>query len=284
MNLIIIDYIKIRLSYLMELCKILNNDMFNLVSINHDNVNDYDEIFLLYDIVKSNNKIVCINKDFKIFDINQFSLNQIALMKIKYSSFGINFPNDNNHLTDVYLNNLKENLNIIVNQIRNYHTNTIKNEKINKDQIFIDNMYFNDKSKLDKYFMINIKYYLSKFDDSINIYDKMKLLYKIYSFVYNMFNFAVLLSDKFKKTIFSQIDCNRIQTFCVIYNDIYNNKYNLNIDIIDRYNKILIMVKILYIKNYTKDILESYINEINYINKLNNNELIFVDIINNNLM
>ena len=44
------------------------------------------------------------------------------------------------------------------------------------------------------------------------------------------------------------------------------------------------MVKILYIKNYTKDILESYINEINYINKLNNNELIFVDIINNNLM
>jgi hypothetical protein len=87
MDPIIIEFIKIRLSYLMELCKIINNDMFNLVTINHtidtlgDNVKDYNEILLKYDIIKTNNnKIVCIDDNLKIIDLNEFSLNQIALI------------------------------------------------------------------------------------------------------------------------------------------------------------------------------------------------------------
>ena len=286
MNENIIEFIKIRLSYLIELSKITNNDLFNYITINNHNAKDYDEMCIKYDIIKTNNnKIVCIDDNFKTIDINEFSLNQIALMKIKYSSFNLVFTNNTNDITTNYINKLKLDINQIINQIKNYHTNTKSFNNFNKELTYINNLILTDKTDSTKYFTTNMKNLLSKAENTYILVEKMKIISDIYSFVYNMFNIIITSGYKFKKLSYNQINRNRIDLLKVLYNNIKNNFVNnTNIDIIYKYYKILIIVKILYMKTYNKEELDSYTLDYNYKDNLSEDKMIFVDIIDNHLI
>jgi hypothetical protein len=285
-DLNIIEFIKIRLSYLIELSKIVNNDLFNHITINHHNANDYDEMCLKYDIIKTNNnKIVCIDDNFKTIDLNEFSLNQIALMKIKYSSFNLVFTDNINEITTDYIIKLKLDINQIRNQIKNYHTNLKSFDNYSKELTYINNLILTDKSNLTKYFTTNMKNLLSKAENTYILVEKMKIISDIYSLVYNMFNIIITLGHKFKKMSYNQINRNRVDLLKVIYNNIKNNFINnTNIDIIYKYYKILIIVKILYMKTYNKEELDSYTLEYNYKDNLLEEEMKFADIIDNHLI
>jgi len=285
MDPIITEYLKIRLSHMLELCKIINNDLFNLVTINHDNVKDYDEILLKYDIIKTNNnKFVCIDDNLKIIDLNEFSLNQIGLMKIKYSSFNIIFPDNKNDLTQDYINKLKLDLNNIINQIRNYHTNTKIYNKLNYELPYVNKLTLTDKSDLNKYLNTNIQEYLFLTERTHDMINKIKVVSDIYSLIYNIFD-VVNKSKQFKKISYGQINRNRIQTISILYYNIYNDSINkINIDMIYKYHRTFLITKLLYMKTYSKEILDSFLVESKYRDMLDDFELIYDNIIENHLI
>ena len=285
MDPIITEYLKIRLSHMLELCKIINNDLFNLVTINHDNVKDYDEILLKYDIIKTNNnKFVCIDDNLKIIDLNEFSLNQIGLMKIKYSSFNIIFPDNKNDLTQDYINKLKLDLNNIINQIRNYHTNTKIYDKLNYELPYVNKLTLTDKSDLNKYLNTNIQEYLFLTERTHDMINKIKVVSDIYSLIYNIFD-VVNKSKQFKKISYGQINRNRIQTISILYYNIYNDSINkINIDMIYKYHRTFLITKLLYMKTYSKEILDSFLVESKYRDMLDDFELIYDNIIENHLI
>ena len=100
-----------------------------------------------------------------------------------------------------------------------------------------------------------------------------------------MFNIVITSSNSFKKMSYNQINQNRVEYIKVLYNNIKNNFINnTNIDIIYKYYKILIIVKILYMKTYSKKELDSYSLEYNYKEKLLEDEMIYADIIDNHLI
>ena len=285
MDPIITEYLKIRLSHMLELCKIINNDLFNLVTINHDNVKDYDEILLKYDIIKTNNnKFVCIDDNLKIIDLNEFSLNQIGLMKIKYSSFNIIFPDNKNDLTQDYINKLKLDLNNIINQIRNYHTNTKIYDKLNYELPYVNKLTLTDKSDLNKYLNTNIQEYLFLTERTHDMINKIKVVSDIYSLIYNIFD-VVNKSKQFKKISYGQINRNRIQTISILYYNIYNDSINkINIDMIYKYHRTFLITKLLYMKTYSKEILDSFLVESKYRDMLDDFELKYDNIIENHLI
>jgi hypothetical protein len=285
MDPIITEYLKIRLSHMLELCKIINNDLFNFETINHDNVKNYDEILLKYDIIKSNNnKFVCIDDNLKIIDLNEFSLNQIGLMKIKYSSFNIIFPDNKNDLTQDYIDKLKLDLNNIINQIRNYHTNTKTYDKLNYELPYVNNLTLTDKSDLNKYLNTNIQEYLFLTERTHGMINKIKVVSDIYSLIYNIFD-VVNKSKQFKKISYGQINRNRIQTISILYYNIYNNSINkINIDMIYKYHRTFLITKLLYMKTYSKDVLETFLVESKYRDMLDDFELKYNNIIENHLI
>jgi len=305
MNENIIEFIKIRLLYLIELSKIVNNDLFNFNTINHNNVKEYDEMCLNYDIIKTNNnKIVCIDDNFKTIDINEFSLNQIGLMKIKFSSFNLIFSDNINDITFDYINKLKLDINLIINQIKNYHTNTKTFNKLNKELLYYNNLILTDKTDLTKYLNTNMNHYLSLIDKTdltkylntnmnhyLSLIDKKdKLLNKMknisdgYSLIYNIFDFIIENTIILKKVLYTQVNLNTIDMFKILYNNI--NKYLLKktyFDMIYKYHKTSIILKIQYMKTHTKEELDSFLLDYNFKEKIKN-DLIFVDIIDNYLI
>jgi len=225
MNHNIIEFLKIRFSYLIELSKITNNDLFNFITINHNNVNEYDEMCLNYDIIKTNNnKIVCMDNKFKIIDINEFSLNQIGLMKIKYSTFNLVFTNNTNDITLDYIIKLKLYINLIIDQIKNYHTNTKIFNNFNKELSYNNNLILIDKIDLTKYFNTNMNHYISLISKSHILLEKIKNISDAYSLIYNNFNFVKKNTIKFKKVSYNQLNSNTIDMFHILY-----NKHKLNI-------------------------------------------------------
>ena len=285
MNENIIEFIKIRLLYLIELSKIVNNDLFNFNTINHNNVKEYDEMCLNYDIIKTNNnKIVCIDDNFKTIDINEFSLNQIGLMKIKFSSFNLIFSDNINDITFDYINKLKLDINLIINQIKNYHTNTKTFNKLNKELLYYNNLILTDKTDLTKYLNTNMNHYLSLIDKKDKLLNKMKNISDGYSLIYNIFDFIIENTIILKKVLYTQVNLNTIDMFKILYNNI--NKYLLKktyFDMIYKYHKTSIILKIQYMKTHTKEELDSFLLDYNFKEKIKN-DLIFVDIIDNYLI
>ena len=285
MNENIIEFIKIRLSYLIELSKIVNNDLFNFVTINHSNVNEYDELCLNYHIIKNNNnKIVCIDDNFKTIDINEFSLNQIGLMKIKFSSFNLIFTDKTSDITTDYINKLNLDINQIINQIKKYHTNLKSFNNFNKELSYYNNLILTDKTDLTKYLNTNMNHYLSLIDKKGKLLDKMKNISDGLSLIYNIFDFIMEDAIKCIKVSYTQVNSNTIDMFKILYNHI--NKYLLKktyFDMIYKYHKTSIILKILYMKTHTKDELDSFLLDYNFKEKIKD-DMKFVDIINNYLI
>lgn len=270
MNDNIIEYMKIRLTYLIELCYIVNHNMFNGILLNHDNIKDYNEILLEYEIIKTdNNKIVCMNKDFKIIDINKLSLNQIGLMRIKYNKFNVIFPNNKNDLTTEYIIKIKEDIRKIIDEIKEYHKNSIEYDKINKEISYtID---YIEKNKTHKYIPTNIKYYMDKFDNAYNLDEKTKILSNIYTFIYN--NFDNMKTERFKHfldTVYNQLHKNRSQILINIHNNIDTHIIeDKKIDFKNKYLIIFRIIKYLFMKKFSKEYLDNIIE-----NKLDRQKLL----------
>jgi len=263
MNINIINYFKIRFFHLIELSIYVNNDLFNNIIIDHNNIHDYNELFLQYEIINShNNKLYCIDKHFKIIDLNNFSLKQIAMMKINFNSFNIKF--NNNEINCEYIEKTKKDIFNIIELIRNYHTNTniyilTENKIINKI-----NLINNDNSNIDKYIVSNIKHLINNFNINNNIYNQTKSLYNIYTFIYNNFNdICYKINKKFIKTVYLQLDKHIYQFYNNIYQKINENIIKTNeIELLSKLIHIFYIMKYIFIKTFSKDELDTFNNNI----------------------
>ena len=208
----LVHYLKIRFSYLLELCKYENHDLFNNIQIDNNNIHNYNELFLEYEIIKTNNKIVCISKELKIKDINDFSLNQIAMMRIKYNSFGIELrDNKNSDITQEYVDNLKNDVINIFNEIRDYHKNT------NIFNLTKTKISYTNKPKYDDNINITSNYYnyMEILEDTFGLVNRMIPLSDIYIYLYNIFDDMIL--NDFKKKIYKDMDKERLDLINRIY-------------------------------------------------------------------
>ena len=208
----LVHYLKIRFSYLLELCKYENHDLFNNIQIDNNNIHNYNELFLEYEIIKTNNKIVCISKELKIKDINDFSLNQIAMMRIKYNSFGIELrDNKNSDITQEYVDNLINDVINIFNEIRDYHKNT------NIFNLTKTKISYTNKPKYDDNINITSNYYnyMEILEDTFGLVNRMIPLSDIYIYLYNIFDDMIL--NDFKKKIYKDMDKERLDLINRIY-------------------------------------------------------------------
>lgn len=268
MNENIIKYLNIRFTYLIELCYIVKHDLYNYILLNHDNIKDYDEILLEYEIIKSNNKIVCMNKDFKIIDINKLSLNQIGMMRIKYNSFGIILSDKKDDITNEYLDKLKEDIKKIIDEIKDYHNNEKEYNELDKEMTYSIDYLEKDRNK--NYIVSNIRYYMDKFDNSSVLHERVKILANIYIFIYNNFENMEIKSYKpFIRSVYNQRDKNIFQIYENIYNQIDKNIIeNKEIDLINKYLIVFRIIKYFYMKKYNSKEIRDFI-----CNKLKNQEL-----------
>lgn len=248
----LVHYLKIRFSYLLELCKYLNHDLFNNIQLDHDNIHNYNELFLEYEIIKTNNKIVCINREFEIKDLNEFSLNQIAMMRVKYNSFSIELRDKNSDITQEYVDNLKNEVIKIFNEIRDYHKPSLFN--LTKTKISYTN-----KPKYDDNINITSNYYnyIEILEDTFGLVNRMIPLSDVYIYLYNMFD-DIILND-FKKKIYKNMDKERLDLINRVYY-LLNDKQldNKDIEIINKYLIYFKTLKFKYMKTYTKQELDSF--------------------------
>ena len=251
----LVHYLKIRFSYLLELCKYENHDLFNNIQIDNNNIHNYNELFLEYEIIKTNNnKIVCINKEFEIKDINEFSLNQIAMMRIKYNSFGIELrDNKNDNITQEYVDNLKNDVIKILNEIRDYHKNS------NIFNLTKTKISYTNKPKYDDNINITSNYYnyMEILEDTFGLVNRMKPLSDVYIYLYNIFDDMIL--NDFKKKIYKDMDKERLDLINRVYY-LLNDKQldNKDIEIINKYLIYFKTLKFKYMKTYIKQDLDSF--------------------------
>lgn len=185
---IIDQFIDFRYGYLKDICNKLYIDYIESTDANYNAI-AYVGFYILK---RPNNKIICISPQTTFNDISQFHLSQLAYMKIQYKSFDMEFnfnPTSNILITPEYINNLKQKIKTIIQDIlNNVQINDINHYEDKMPNIEHYNLVSNN---YESYFIQNIKYYIDMNELAIGTLEKIKPINCVFNFVYYNFDYMV---------------------------------------------------------------------------------------------
>lgn len=223
MNDLIYRYYQIRYSVFDNLIKLLEIDYPNYLSENNldlyksYSLENYTDFYLMK---KSNGKIICINPQSNIYDINQFHPSQLSMMRIQFKSFpNYDWSNKNiSNITNEYIDGMKIHLREIITEII-FEINQSEFNKLTPKHdyelklVIDDNIKRSDTLTFKDYCVQNIKYYLQEIDISCTKINKIKIIKQMFDFIFINNDFLI------KQTIFADT---MIDKLIEIDNDIYN--------------------------------------------------------------